>query len=189
MSGDPAKSLAEEANAVLAAAELLYRPAEIDQALERMAAAIDRELAGRNPVVLCAMLGGLIPTGLLLPRLAFPLEVGYVHVTRYRGQTSGGTLCWLKRPDARIRGRAALIVDDVLDEGMTLHALVEACREAGAHSVHTAVLVVKAVRRVAGAPEADFVGLHADDRYLFGYGMDYKNYLRNAAGIYALPAP
>ncbi len=188
MSGDPAKSLAQDAGAVLAASERLYEPREIEQALGRMAGAIHRELADRNPVVLCAMVGGMIPTGLLLPRLAFPLEVDYAHVTRYRGATSGGDLCWLKRPDARIRDRAVLIVDDVLDEGMTLRALVEACRGCGASAVYTAVLVVKAVPRPAGSREPDFAGLQADDRYLFGYGMDYKNYLRNAAGIYAVPA-
>jgi len=185
---DPAQSLMEEVGAVLAAAERLFSPAEVEAALGRMAAEIGTELADRDPVVLCAMVGGVIPTGLLLPRLGFPVEVDYLHVTRYRGQTSGGTLSWFRRPDERISGRTVLIVDDVLDEGYTLRAMVEACREAGASAVYSAVLVVKAVPRCAGAPPADFAGLLADDRYLFGYGMDYKNYLRNAAGIYALPA-
>lgn len=188
MTVDPAPSLVEEVGVVLAAAERLFSPAEVEAALGRMAAEIGTQLADRDPVVLCAMVGGVIPTGLLLPRLAFPVEVDYLHVTRYRGQTSGGTLSWFRRPDERIRGRTVLIVDDVLDEGYTLRAMVEACRERGASAVYSAVLVVKAVPRCAGAPQADFAGLRADDRYLFGYGMDYKNYLRNAAGIYALPA-
>jgi hypoxanthine phosphoribosyltransferase len=185
---DPAPSVVEEVGAVLAAAERLFSPAEVEAALGRMAAEIGAELADRDPVVLCAMVGGVIPTGLLLPRLGFPLEVDYLHVTRYRGQTSGGTLSWFRRPDERISGRTVLIVDDVLDEGYTLRAMVEACRDRGASAVYSAVLVVKAVQRCAGSPPADFAGLLADNRYLFGYGMDYKNYLRNAAGIYALPA-
>jgi hypoxanthine phosphoribosyltransferase len=183
---DRAQSMVQEVGAVLAAAERLFGPAEVEAALDRMATEIGTELADRDPVVLCAMVGGVIPTGLLLPRLAFPVEVDYLHVTRYRGQTSGGTLSWFRRPDERISGRTVLIVDDVLDEGYTLRAMVEACRERGASAVYSAVLVVKAVPRSAGSPQADFAGLLADDRYLFGYGMDYKNYLRNAAGIYAL---
>ena len=152
MTVDPAPSLLlEEVGAVLAAAERLFSPAEVEAALDRMAAEIGTELADRDPVVLCAMVGGIIPTGLLLPRLGFPVEVDYLHVTRYRGHTSGGTLSWFRRPDERISGRTVLIVDDVLDEGYTLRAMVEACREAGASAVYSAVLVVKAVPRCAGS--------------------------------------
>jgi hypoxanthine phosphoribosyltransferase len=182
VSGDAAA----EAAAQWARAERVFTAAEVEAAVARMAGEIAQSLRDRSPMVLCAMVGGLIPTGLLLPRLEFPLELDYLHVTRYRGQTSGGTLSWIRRPEGRIRDRVVLIVDDVLDEGHTLNAMVETSRAAGAAEVYTAVLVVKSVARVPGSAEPDFVGLRADDRYLFGYGMDYKNYLRNADGIYAL---
>ena len=96
-----APSLVEEVGAVLAAAERLFSPAEVEAALGRMAAEIGTELADQDPVVLCAMVGGVIPTGLLLPRLGFPVEVDYLHVTRYRGQTSGGTLGKINQPEAK----------------------------------------------------------------------------------------
>jgi hypoxanthine phosphoribosyltransferase len=77
------------------------------------------------------------------------------------------------------------VIDDILDEGLTLAAIVEHCRQEGAHRVWSAVLVEKQRQRAIEF-QADFVGLTVPDRYVFGYGMDYKGYLRNARGIYAV---
>jgi hypoxanthine phosphoribosyltransferase len=77
------------------------------------------------------------------------------------------------------------VIDDILDEGLTLAAIVARCREEGARRVWTAVLVEKQRARAVDFT-ADFVGLTVPDRYVFGYGMDYKGYLRNARGIYAV---
>jgi hypoxanthine phosphoribosyltransferase len=179
--------LLEEARTVLANADRLFVRAEVEAALDRMANEINARLSDRNPLLLCIMIGGIVPTGLLLPRLTFPLQVDYLHVTRYRGDTSGGTLRWIKHPDIPLQSRVVLVVDDVLDEGITLAAIVEACQARGAREVLTAVLVEKRLERPAGGlRQADFVGLTAENRYLFGYGMDYKHYLRNADGIFAL---
>lgn len=80
-----------------------------------------------------------------------------------------------------------LIIDDILDEGHTLAAIVEYCRDAGAENVYTAVLLDKQHDRKAyPGMRADFTGLDVEDRYIFGYGLDYKGYWRNAAGIFAL---
>jgi hypoxanthine phosphoribosyltransferase len=169
--------------AVASRAERLVSAAEMDEALERMAAAITERLAGRDPLVLCLVTGGIIAAGLLLPRLDFQLRLDYVHASRYRGATSGGALDWRYRPSDAVRGEHVLIVDDILDEGITLDAVVRACEADGAASVHSAVLVAK---RRPHRCEADFVGVAVADRYLFGYGLDYKGYFRNARGIYAV---
>jgi hypoxanthine phosphoribosyltransferase len=167
-------------------AELIFSRAEVEAALDRMAGAINARLRDANPLILCVMVGGVVPTGLLLPRLNFPLQVDYLHLTRYQGQTSGGELHWLKHPDVSLQDRTVLIIDDVLDEGPTLTATVAACRAEGAREVLTAVLVEKELERQAGMVRGDFVGLKTPNLYLFGYGMDYKTYLRNADGIYAV---
>lgn len=179
----------DEIRAVAAAAERLYGPDEIDAAISVMAGEITAQLATTNPVLLGVPVGGMIPLGLLAPRLAFPLEIDYIHATRYCGTTSGGALTWIRQPPALIAERTVLIVDDVLDEGITLRSLVDACHEAGARNVLTAVLVDKAITDRPGLKRADFTALNADNRYLFGYGMDYKGYLRNADGIYAVREP
>jgi hypoxanthine phosphoribosyltransferase len=172
-------------DAVAAAAELLVSGPEMEAAIDRMADSIGGALADKDPLVLCVMTGGIIAVGRLLPRLAFPLRLDYVHATRYRGATRGGKLEWRYRPSAAIRGQHVLVVDDILDEGFTLEAIVQACREDGAASVHSAVLVEKERPRTCRC-EADFVGVKVPDRYLYGYGLDYKGYFRNASGIYAV---
>jgi hypoxanthine phosphoribosyltransferase len=168
-------------------AVMLHGPAAVAEALDRMASEIAAALDGTLPIVLCVLNGGIIPTGRLLSRLAFPLETDYLHATRYRGKTTGDReIVWLCKPHLSLRGRTLLLVDDILDEGHTLKAIVEYCRNAGAARVYTAVLVEKLHdRRVAGMT-ADFIGLAVEDRYVFGCGMDYKGYLRNLDGIFTL---
>jgi hypoxanthine phosphoribosyltransferase len=175
----------KEAAEVLATADQLYSTEAVEQALDRLAVEITGKLSGEDPVVLCVLNGALIPAGHLLTRLTFPLRQDYVHATRYRGETSGAELEWIGRPSTSLQGEHVLVVDDILDEGITLAAIVQACREAGAKSVHSAVLVEKLHDRNHDF-KADFVGLTVEDRYVFGFGMDYKGYLRNLPAIYAV---
>ncbi len=94
---------------------------------------------------------------------------------------------WRVMPVTDMRGRTVLLLDDILDEGVTLDALARYCREQGAAEVLLGVLVEKLhLRKVRPGMRADFSGLDVGDRFLFGYGMDYKGYWRNAPGIYAV---
>lgn len=177
---------AEQARQVYAEADQLYSPEQVDAALDRMAAAIDAELGARDPIVICVMTGGLIPAGHLLTRLDFPLHIDYLHATRYRGGTRGGELNWITRPLLPFAGRTVLVIDDILDEGLTLAAIQNDLREQGAAAVYSAVLVQKLHDRRPPHITADFVGLEVVDRYVFGCGMDYHGYHRNLLGIYAV---
>jgi hypoxanthine phosphoribosyltransferase len=172
---------------VMAEAECLYSEAQLEAAIDRVALAINAELAERNPVVFCVMNGGLVFSGKLLPKLNFPLEQSYLHATRYRNETSGGELFWKAKPEISFIDRDVLIIDDILDEGHTLGAIIDFCKHAGASAVYSAVLIDKSHDRKARPDlKADYVGLTCVDRYIFGYGMDYKGYWRNAAGIFAV---
>jgi len=183
---DELEDLVREAARIREHADLLYGPAQVDQAVVGMAHAITGTLHDKHPVLLCLMLGGVVVTGRLLQLLSFPLQLDYVHATRYRGATTGGELDWLRRPALDLAGRTVLIVDDILDEGYTLAAMVAYCRDTGAADVRTAVLADKQIGRAREIPRADFTGLTVPDRYVFGYGMDYKGLLRNCNGIYAV---
>jgi hypoxanthine phosphoribosyltransferase len=176
----------QEIRDVYARADLIYSKAEINAAYDNMAAAISERLRDSNPVVIAVMVGGMIPAGQLLPRLDFPLQMDYLHATRYRGATHGGELQWLVRPSSSLRDKVVLLIDDILDEGVTLAEICKACREEGAREVYIAVLLDKRAKRKNGL-QADFVGYEIADRYVFGCGMDYKGYLRNVPGIYAIP--
>lgn len=178
------KAMLNEINLVQQDALLLHDQNTVEAALDNMAAKINEQLAGLNPLVLCVINGGIIATGQLLPKLDFPLTLDSVCASRYRNNTSGSEIHWLYKPTTSLIDRNILIVDDILDEGHTLKAIVDWCRQQGANQVYTAVLMNKDLG-TSKPIQADFVGLQVANHYLFGYGMDYKGYLRNAAGIYA----
>lgn len=172
---------------VLSQAEVLHQFTDIENALDRMANDISQKLADKNPLILCVMIGALIPTGHLLTRLNFPLEVDYIHVTRYQSTTRGGDLHWLVEPRQVLKDRTILIIDDIMDGGLTLGAIIDYCKQSGAKEVYSAVMVNKKRKREPGVNfEPDFTGLDTEDRYLFGFGLDYQEYLRNVPGIYAV---
>ncbi|RMF16549.1 MAG: hypoxanthine-guanine phosphoribosyltransferase [Gammaproteobacteria bacterium] len=177
----------EAMQAVFDEADCLHTEAEVDAAIDKVAREITETLADANPLVFCVMTGGLIFSGRLLPKLLFPLELHYIHATRYRLETTGGILDWLVEPRVPLRDRTILILDDILDEGTTLAAIEEYCLKKGAARVYTSVLVDKQHdRKARPGMKCDFTGMEVEDRFLFGYGMDYKGYWRNAPGIYAV---
>lgn len=175
---------AQQAWEVLQKADRLHAPDAVEAALDRMARAIEDRLRHTNPLLVCIMTGAVVPFGKLLPRLQFPFEIDYVHATRYGQKLQGGDLHWRAGPTQDPRGRVVLLVDDILDEGDTLAAIEARYRTDGAKEVYKAVLVVKDRPRTTHVT-VEFKGLDVPDRYVFGYGMDYKGYLRNAPGIYA----
>lgn len=175
-----------DAERVLAGADMLYSEFQVEAAMDTMAIEMTRVLKGSNPVLVGVMLGGVVPLSGLLMRLEFPLQLDYLHATRYGGGTRGGDLHWLALPGTNMNGRVVVVVDDILDEGVTLKCIVDACHAQGAEAVYSAVLLEKRHARKSGLEKADFTGLSVEDRYVFGYGMDYHGYLRNARGIYAV---
>lgn len=175
---------AQQAWQVLRQADCLHPPEVVEKTLDTMASRITGALADCDPILVCIMTGGVVPFGRLLPRLQFPFEIDYVHATRYGQRLHGEALEWVSGPHKQARGRAVLLVDDILDEGATLAAIEARYRRDGAGAVYKAVLVVKDRTRTHDV-KIDFAGLHVPDRYIFGYGMDYKGYLRNAPGIFA----
>lgn len=158
---------------------------QLNSALDELASKISTDLKDTNPLVLCVMTGGIVPTGHLVTRLTFPMQIDYIHATRYRGETSGGELHWIQEPSISLQDRNVLVVDDIFDEGITLFEIAKYCKEKGAATVRSVVLVNKIHDRKADY-KPDYVGIDIEDRYLFGFGMDYKNYLRNVNAIHAV---
>lgn len=175
----------EHAWGLLAGAELLHGRLEIEATLDRLGREITDRLADRNPVALCVMGGAVVFAGQLLPRLEFPLEFDYLHVTRYRDGTRGGNIEWCALPRKDLRGRSILLLDDILDEGHTLAAARARLIELGANHVEIAVLAEKHLGE-AKPVHADYVGFTVPNRYVFGMGMDVHGMWRNLPGIYAL---
>lgn len=174
-------------NSIVENAECLYSFTEVNEALDKMAVQITHKLKDTQPLMLCVMTGALITMGHLLTRLHFPIEIDYIHATRYRGTNRGGDLHWLVEPRKNLADRTVVIVDDIMDGGLTLAAIIDYCRQAKAKDIYTAVMVSKKRAREPGVNfEPDFVGVETEDKYLFGFGLDYEEYLRNVPGIYAV---
>jgi len=177
---------AEEARRLLADAELLHSAEEVGGAIARVAREIETRLGDSHPLLFPVMNGAVFFAGQLMPLLRFPLEQGFLHVTRYANTTTGGGVEWLGEPDERlIAGRTVLVLDDILDEGVTLAAIRQRLAERGAAACYVAVLVEKDIGR-SRPTQADFVGLHIPNRYAFGCGMDVRGAWRNLPALYAL---
>ena len=176
---------------VLPAADVIHDRATLDRAIQTMADAVRVDYAAdtRPPLFVTIMHGGMpfaAQLAFALGERGLDLEFDYLHATRYRGSTSGSGLAWLHRPATPMRGRRVLLVDDILDEGHTLLAVKRWCEDQGAADVRVAVLAVKNHDRRVEGIEADHVGVEVPDRYVFGYGMDYREQGRNLPAIYAL---
>lgn len=165
--------------------DCLVNEQQIDAALDKMAQQITADLGDKLPLVLCVMNGGLIPTGALIERLAFPLELDYIHATRYGMATEGASLNWISYPQTELKDRHILVVDDIFDQGHTLQAIIKWLEQQGTKSVYTATVINKLHDRKTDMTP-DYIGTDVEDRFLFGYGMDYQGYFRNLKGIYAV---
>ncbi len=175
----------KEANDLLAGAEVIHSAETVAAAVTRVAAEITEKLGDTNPLLLCVMSGGVPFAGQLMTQLHFPLEFDYMHVTRYGQETSGGALSWRSAPWTSVKDRTVLILDDILDEGVTLAAIVERMKQLGAKACYTAVATDK-LNGKNKPIKADFVALTVPDRFVFGYGMDVRGTWRNLPAIYAV---
>jgi len=174
-----------EAQRILADADLIYSAAQVAKAIDRLASEITARLEEAHPLVLTVMGGGIVFAGQLLPCLPFPLEHDYLHVTRYGAANSGGELQWMVEPRIPVAGRTVLVLDDILDEGITLAAIKARLLAQGVRECLVAVLSEKELGR-AKPVRADFVGLRLPNRYVFGCGMDVSGAWRNLPAIYAI---
>ena len=174
-----------QAWAFLEDSEQISSAAEVQTAILRLAGEINGRLADAYPLVLVVMAGAVVFAGQLLPLLRFPLDLDYVHASRYGNDTAGGQIEWRVKPPAGVQGRTVLLLDDILDGGTTLMSIRNRLLELGAARVLSAVLLEK--ERARDKPlSAEFVGLRIPDRFVFGCGMDAKGYWRNLPEIRAM---
>ena len=175
----------EKAWAFLEHSDLIASAAEVQSAVDRVAGEIERALGKSYPLVLAVMGGAVVFAGQILPKLRFPLDFDYLHASRYGAATRGGGIEWRVRPSETVKGRAILVLDDILDHGETMAAIRKGLLELGAASVQCAVLVEKRLDQKKPIA-ADFVGLQIPDRFVFGCGMDAKGFWRNLPEIRAM---
>jgi len=135
--------------------------------------------------MMCVMTGGLYFSAKLLAKLSMPVELDYVQANRYHANLSGADLVWTKLPTLVLHGKTVLLVDDILDEGVTLQAVHAKCLELGAKAVSTAVLADK-LNQQAKPIKSEFTALTVPNLFVFGCGMDAHGWWRNLPEIRAI---
>lgn len=171
--------------AFLEQSDLVASAADVQSAIERLAREVHARFAQTYPLVLAVMGGAVVFAGQLLPRLRFPLDFDYIHVTRYGDRVQGREVTWRVGPGDRVRDRHVLVVDDILDAGETMDAIRRQLQASGIASFACAVLVEKTLRQ-SKPVRPDFVGLQVPDRFVFGCGMDARGFWRNLPEIRAV---
>jgi len=168
------------------AARVIYTAEEIDAIIARMADEITTDLAALNPIVMPILLGGAFTAIRLMRHFGFPYEMDSVRMARYGHDFRGGQLHWYARPCLELVGRHVLLVDDVLDRGVTLQAVEHELQRMSAASVSSAVLIRKTPTGRVDRPAVDYVGADAPDEFLFGCGMDLEGRWRGLPALYSV---
>lgn len=174
-------------NQVHAHSTLLFSWEAINEALNRTCAIINHDFQNTNPLFVCCMNGGLLTTAEVAKRLQFPLQLDYVDVSRYENDYSGATLKWLKTHKISPYGRAVLLIDDIIDGGLTLAQIKHYYKQCQAASVSVMVTFDKqTTRHKGGLKKADYHALNLPDQFVYGFGLDYHGYMRNLKSVYAV---
>ena len=158
---------------------ILFTKEEIAEKVKDLANQIKREYSDKNPLILCILKGSLIFTSDLMRELDFPCEVDFMQVSSYgAGAETTGKLAVKKDLSANITGRHIIVVEDILDSGVTLSNLIPELLKRGASSIKLCVLLNKPERRIVEV-KADYIGYDIENEFVVGYGLDYDEKYRN----------
>ena len=165
----------------------LYRsPEEIATAVERLAGQINRDYAGLEPLVVGVLNGSYIFMADLTRRLEVPIALDFIRASSYgSGTASCGEVTITKDLEQDALGRDVIIVEDIVDTGLTLSCILQHIQDMGPASLRVCALLDKPARRVAPC-RPDYVGMEVGDLFLVGYGLDLAGRHRNLAGLYTL---
>ena len=166
--------------------KLVAGPEKIQESVKRLAAEISRDYAGKKPVLVAVLKGSFMFIADLARLIEVPLQLGFISAESYgQGTCSSGKVRIKNDLRMDVSGRDVLIVDDILDSGLTLSFIREHILARGPASVKVCVLLDKPARRIVHC-QADYTGMGMPDTFLVGYGLDYAEDYRGLPAIYEL---
>jgi hypoxanthine phosphoribosyltransferase len=166
--------------------EILVGSEDLERRVGELGAEISRDYAGRDLVIVGVLKGAVFFVSDLMRRLEVPVEVDFMAVASYGSATkSSGVVRILKDLDAAIEGRDVLIVEDIVDSGLTLQYLMRNLQGRNPRSLEVCALLVKPERQKVDLP-ARYVGFEIPDRFAVGYGLDHAERYRNLPYVAAL---
>ncbi len=169
--------------------EILVQPDELQHRVRELGAEITRDYAGREPLLVCVLKGAVFFLSDLMRAIDLPCEVDFMAVASYGSATqSSGVVRILKDLDAVIDGRDVIIVEDIVDSGLTLQYLLRNLNARGPSSLAVCALLTKPERREVDL-EPRYVGFEIANRFAIGYGLDLDERYRNLPYVAALKSP
>jgi hypoxanthine phosphoribosyltransferase len=166
--------------------QVLITKAEIESTIKRLAAAITRDYRDKNPLLIGVLKGSFVFLSDLIRKLDFPLELEFVRVSSYgSGQQTSGKVKMVQGLELNVEGRHVLIVEDIIDTGVTLAFLLDYLKERNPASLKLCALTDKPSRRRKSI-KIDYTGITVPDKFLVGYGLDCDEKYRNLPDIYVL---
>ena len=168
-------------------ATVLFAEEEIRRRVEELGAGIARDYAGRSPVLVSVLKGAAVFLADLTRAIDLPLRVDFMSISSYgsASEESGGVVRILKDLDQDIGGQDVIVVEDIIDTGLTLSYLMATLRSRHPASLEVCALLDKSVRRIAPV-DIRYRGFDCPDRFVVGYGLDHEERYRNLRLILAV---
>lgn len=169
--------------------EILISTDQLKERVREMGAQITRDYAGRNPELICVLKGAMVFMSDLVRAIDLPLSMDFIAVSSYgKGMNTSGEVKIVKDLDEPLEGRNIILVEDILDTGLTLNYLSNNFRSRGASSIAIATLLNKPDRRKVDV-EVSYQGFEIPDKFVVGYGLDYAERYRNLPFIAVVKDP
>lgn len=160
---------------------------EILKAVKEVGLAINRDLEGTNPLFICVLNGAFMFAGDLMKTINIPCEITFIKLSSYDGLYTSGTVKEIIGLNESVVGRNVVVVEDIVDTGITMERILSSLKAKGASDIHIATFLQK--------PDAlqkdikiDYVAIKIPNDFIVGYGLDYDGYGRNLKDIYTVVA-
>ena len=157
---------------------------EIQEAVNRVAAAINADYAGRELLFVCVLNGAFMYASDLMKRITLPCEITFVRMKSYEGTETTGKVNMLIPLQVDVKGRDVIVIEDIVDTGITMHAFMEELRKMGAKSVELTSMLYKPESLRYEDVKPKYYGLAIPPAFIIGYGLDINEKARNLASIY-----
>jgi hypoxanthine phosphoribosyltransferase len=170
-------------------AETLIRAEAIQNRVQEMGAELTREYAGRRPHLIGILKGASVFHADLIRAIDLPVSIDFIAVSSYgNSTTTSGEVRILKDPDTQLEGRDVLLVEDIVDTGLTLNYLLSVLHNREPRSLKVITLLSKPSRRLVNV-QVDYIGFEIEDKFVVGYGLDFDQRYRNLPFIACLGTP
>jgi len=165
--------------------ELFLSQEEIEEAISKVAANINKDLDGKNPLFVCVLNGSFMFASELMKRITIPTEMTFVKMSSYSGTKSSGTVKEVYGLEEDIKDRTVVIVEDIVDTGHTMRQMIEQLKNKNPKEIIISTLLLKPDALINDVP-LDYVALEIPNDFIIGYGLDYDGYGRNYPDIYKI---